>query len=137
MTWNDVENLVKNGHEIGSHTVSHPNMATLSIQQIHDELEESFLIIKSRVGLIEHFAFPFGSYLHFNETARQKVFEIGYKSCASAERGCHVNHPHKLKPEELFIRRDHVKLHWPIKHIRYFIIKNAKKATTSTNLSPY
>jgi len=137
MDWDDVELLLKQGHEIGSHNMYHSNMAKQSQHQVIDDLLESYDIIKKKTGTIKHFAFPYGRLSDFNEFARQKAFEIGYHSCSSAERGCHINHSHKLKPDELFIRREHIVLNWPLNHIRHFLIKAAKNASSITNLNPY
>ncbi len=65
---------------------------------------------------------------------REIVFNSGFTSCATAERGCHINHDRLLLNHELYIRRDHVILDWSIDHIFSLLANNSKKATIYNNL---
>lgn len=136
MTWDDVESLLKNGHEIGSHTMVHDNVAMLSPERIREDMSKTFEILNSRLGSVKHFAFPYGRFSHFNETARKACFDAGFLSCASAERGCHVN-GFSGSREELCIRRDHVILDWDYSHIEYFLIEASRKADPEKQFFPY
>jgi peptidoglycan/xylan/chitin deacetylase (PgdA/CDA1 family) len=136
LNWDDLSNLLKQGHEIGGHTMSHMNIAKASYDEIVADAKQTLDVLKAHCGRIKHFAFPYGRFFHFSEAGRKAVFEAGYISCASAERGCHVNHDRPLKPEELCIRRDHIVLDWGIDQIFYFIINNAKNASVQNNLFP-
>lgn len=137
MNWADIEKLLKMGHEIGSHTMEHINIAKTEEEVFIEDCNKTFEIIKRRCGEVKHFAFPYGRFFHFNENARKIVFESGFTSCASAERGCHINHSGPLAKQELCIRRDHVVLDWKMDHIFYFLAANSRKANTSLNLFPY
>lgn len=125
LNWDDVDTLAKYGHEIGSHTMTHINVAKASQPVLSDELQQSFSIIKSHTGNRVHFAFPYGKYFHFTEDARTLVFDIGYQSCSCAERGCHVEQPVAPVKEQLLIRRDNIILDWSLDHIKYFLRRNA------------
>ncbi len=50
--WEPWAELVKRGHEIGSHTISHPRLPELSGEQAERELAESKRIIGERVGVV-------------------------------------------------------------------------------------
>ncbi|WP_078413192.1 polysaccharide deacetylase family protein [Priestia abyssalis] len=55
--------IVDAGHEIGNHSFSHPNMKTLSENQIKQELEKTNAVIQSVTGqTCQWFAPPSGSY---------------------------------------------------------------------------
>lgn len=138
MNWNDVEKLQKQGHEIGGHTMFHVNLASCNMLQLTDEIGKCYDEIKKRCGSVSHFAFPYGRYHHFTANAKKIVFSTGFESCASAERGCHISLAGKLmNKEDLFIRRDHILLTWPIKHILFFMARNVQKAAIQNNYSPY
>jgi len=137
MDWDDVDQLLKEGHEIGSHTIGHINIAKTNISEVEDNLNQSFEIINKRCGNASHFSFPYGRFSHFNQISFDMVFKAGYLSCASAERGCHISPLRKLNPDELFIRRDYVVCDWNINHILYFILNNSQKSSMKTNLNPY
>jgi peptidoglycan/xylan/chitin deacetylase (PgdA/CDA1 family) len=138
LTWNDVEKLLQQGHEIGGHTMSHPNLAKCDQSQFAYEIGNCYTEIVKHCGGVKHFAYPYGRYFHFTENARKNVFTAGFESCASAERGCHISPAGTIiKKEDLFIRRDHVLLNWPVEHILFFMARNVQKAALQNNYSPY
>ena len=134
MTWKEVEKIQKMGHEIGSHTMEHINVAATERDEFLEDCNSTFKIITENCGKAEHFAFPYGRFFHFNESARDIVFNAGFVSCATAERGCHIDHSSPLSYRELYIRRDHVILDWSLDHIFHFLAKNSRNATISNNL---
>ena len=134
MSWDDVEMLLKQGHEIGSHTMTHPNLAQLSLQQIQDEITDSFDLLTEKTGAVKHFSWPLGRFFHFSPTAARITFETGFKSCASAERGCHV--VQSSGQSSLCLRRDHTIAKWPVDHILYFMARNSRIASSYSNLWP-
>jgi peptidoglycan/xylan/chitin deacetylase (PgdA/CDA1 family) len=138
MDWQDVEALQQEGHEIGGHTMSHVNLATSSNEELYPEISNCFEEIKKRCGSAEHFAYPYGRYHHFTQAARKVVFFSGFSSCASAERGCHIALKNDLiNKEDLFIRRDHIILSWPLEHILFFMARNVQKASVQNNYFSY
>lgn len=48
--WEPIRQAAENGHEIGSHTVSHPNLSTLPEDSVRFELAESKKIIEREIG---------------------------------------------------------------------------------------
>ena len=136
MSWDDIENLLSTGHEIGGHTMTHPDLSRLTKSEIVDEIGNSYNEIKKHNHQIEHFAWPLGRFFHFNSKCAEAVFKSGYRSCASGERGCHI--PSRINsPRELCIRRDHLLASWPITHVKYFLSKNSLQATEAGSKWPY
>jgi peptidoglycan/xylan/chitin deacetylase (PgdA/CDA1 family) len=78
LTWEQIQEMRQHDIEFGSHTLSHPHMASLPPEQAYKEMAESKQIMEQRLGEpIHHFAFPGGSYTtELIEMARQ----IGYTS---------------------------------------------------------
>ncbi|HYG49855.1 MAG TPA: polysaccharide deacetylase family protein [Flavobacteriales bacterium] len=137
MDWHEVEQLQKQGHEIGAHTMWHIDIGKAGMQEVENDLKNCYRILHEKCGKALHFAFPYGLFGNFNEAARKSVFETGFVSCASAERGCHLPHNQPMAREELCIRRDHVILGWKPEHIVYFLQKSAKTANYNNNFFPY
>lgn len=135
LTWNDVETLIKTGHEIGSHTMSHPVLSRIPQDRAQHEIGQSYEILTRRVGAVKHFAWPEGRFFHFNPAAARSVFAAGFQSCASAERGCHVTRP-EPNPTGLCIRRDYIAAKWPLSHAAYFLASNSRTASEKSNLWP-
>ncbi|GHB31307.1 hypothetical protein GCM10008106_10030 [Mongoliitalea lutea] len=137
MDWKDVEFLLKQGHEIGSHTMNHINIAEEPIERVREELLESKEMITKKIGEVMHFAYPYGRFFHFNEQARKLCFELGYQTVASAERGSHVNGPREITLQELCIRRDQVIFGWDMHEINFFLVQSARKACFDNSFFPY
>ncbi len=136
LNWDMIDTLLSNGHEVGAHTLGHINIAETSQTELQENLVMCQERIEAKCGNVEHFAFPYGRFFHFNLDAFRLVFELGYKSCASAERGCHVV-DQKISHSELMLRRDHVICDWNVNHIKYFLLQNSKNASYSNNYHPY
>ncbi|WP_276133831.1 polysaccharide deacetylase family protein [Polluticoccus soli] len=134
--WDDVCTLLKDGHEIGGHSMHHMNIAATNPDEISADMAETWNVLRQYCDLPKHFAFPYGRFFHFSEAGRKAVFDAGFISCASAERGCHINPDRPLQPDELCIRRDHVVLDWGVDQIFHFINSNARKAAAHNNLFP-
>ncbi len=59
----DLKEIAKRGHEIGTHSKTHPNMSKLNKEQILTELTSSVSVIESITGKrVELFRPPFGDY---------------------------------------------------------------------------
>lgn len=122
LSWCDLEQLKRQGHEIGAHTIGHPCLSELSRKEMEEEIYRSRRVLRNRLGAVHHFAWPYGRFDHFSEGAAQTVFEAGFLSCASAERGCHVHG--NIPRRELCIRRDHIVASWPVSHVLVFLVRN-------------
>jgi len=136
LNWDDVGQLQKMGHEIGSHTMMHMNIAATNADLVASDLTQTYKILSEKCGPTKHFAFPYGRFFHFSSEGKKAVFNAGFATCASAERGCHVNPDSVVKLNDLCIRRDHTVLGWDLKHIMYFLINNAKNASVNNNFFP-
>lgn len=135
LSWDNVEELLDTGHEIGSHTVSHANLADISVQQAQEEIGESYEVLVRRIGQVKHFSWPYGRFVHFSPQVKRMVFDTGYQSCASAVRGCHTTKS-KQELSNLCIRRDVVVAAEPISHTLYFITRNAESSSPEDGLWP-
>ena len=136
LNWNEINQLQRMGHEIGSHTMHHMNIGQTDLREVEEDMNTTFETITRHCGSVKHFAFPYGRFQHFTDAARKVCFRTGYVSCATAERGCHVNHGRTMTPQELYIRRDHVILNWNISHVLHFLVRNARNAHHNGNLYP-
>ncbi|MCA9859547.1 MAG: polysaccharide deacetylase family protein, partial [Thermomicrobiales bacterium] len=136
LDWDEIEELAKLGHEIGSHTMSHRRLSDLSTDEIQSELSHSKERLESRMGPIRHFAWPFGRFFHVDRRAVRATFDAGYETCASAERGAHVEAAGSDQ-RQLCIRRDQIVAAWPLDHVRYFLARSSASSTASTNAWPF
>ncbi|MFB6224972.1 MAG: polysaccharide deacetylase family protein [Candidatus Paceibacteria bacterium] len=123
MSWDDIEYLRSLGHEIGGHTYSHRNLASAAVPEIKREIFKTYDALQRKVDGPIHFAWPYGGFEHFTDTAARMVFDAGFASCASAVRGCHT-HVSNRPLRDLCLRRDHFIAGEPLRHLETFLELN-------------
>jgi peptidoglycan/xylan/chitin deacetylase (PgdA/CDA1 family) len=79
--WEHVREMQRGGMEVGSHTYSHPNLASLEHRQFKRELKSAKEIMQDRLGQeVVGLAYPFGKLgRHFNETTVEQAQNAGYQ----------------------------------------------------------
>jgi peptidoglycan/xylan/chitin deacetylase (PgdA/CDA1 family) len=88
LSWNDVNEMAALGCEIGSHTLTHPNLGIISFEEARREITESKKVIEDRLGRpVRWFAYPFGGQDNFRAELLPVVAEAGYEGCLSAYGG--------------------------------------------------
>jgi peptidoglycan/xylan/chitin deacetylase (PgdA/CDA1 family) len=88
LTWNDLYTIQALGHEIGSHSVTHPNMAILDRGQVEEELGESKATLEGYLGRpCRLFAYPFGGKSHWKTEWNALVRQAGYLGTVSGHGG--------------------------------------------------
>lgn len=60
MSLEQLKNLVKRGHIIGAHTVTHPRLSLLNRNQVESEVVEGIMALRQHIKNIDYFAYPFG-----------------------------------------------------------------------------
>lgn len=135
LSWKDVESLLGRGHEIGGHTMTHARVSSLAPGQLCDEIGACRDALQQRAGSVRHFAWPFGRFTDVSAEGRRAVFAAGFKTCASAERGCHVA-PHAGALRDLCIRRETIIAAWPVRHSLFLMARSAGRASVRDNTWP-
>lgn len=76
MTIADLRKLLSYGHEVGAHTATHANLATLTKNDLYAEIVLGADELERHLGVkIQHFAYPFGAFKNLSKEA----FEIAAK----------------------------------------------------------
>jgi peptidoglycan/xylan/chitin deacetylase (PgdA/CDA1 family) len=88
MTWDDVRALRRDGFEVGAHTVHHVDLGKVNGEEAQREIEESKTRLEAELGeKIALFAYPFGHVDQCTEENRQRVRQLGLRSCMSSYGG--------------------------------------------------
>jgi peptidoglycan/xylan/chitin deacetylase (PgdA/CDA1 family) len=135
VSWDDLGTILRAGHEVGSHTRTHANLAAVGTDELADEIGGSRSELEARLGPIRHFAWPFGRFFHVQRRVIDALVRAGYESSASTERGCHVAAAGR-SPAMLCLRRDYIDAAWPLSHCRYFLARSATQASPDAHLWP-
>jgi peptidoglycan/xylan/chitin deacetylase (PgdA/CDA1 family) len=88
MTWDQVRSLRAAGHDIGSHTQTHPDLGIIAKEDARREIAGGISRLDAELG--EHsglFAYPFGGRKNMSETNQSVVRELGLRCSLSAYGG--------------------------------------------------
>lgn len=104
MNENDIKYLINNGHEIGSHTVSHARLSQINnLSELETEIIQSKNDIEKKFNVpIRHFAYTFGDFNSLNREALQ-IAKNNYDFVYTSFRG------NNIKQKPWAIRRDSLK----------------------------
>jgi peptidoglycan/xylan/chitin deacetylase (PgdA/CDA1 family) len=77
LTWDQVDALAAGGHEIGGHTVSHPDLTTVDPDEARREVGDDREALRARGYEVTTFAYPYGAG-HADSAVRSAVDQAGY-----------------------------------------------------------
>ncbi len=96
MRWDQVIDLARSGMEIGSHTITHPDLTTLTPAVRDQQLASSKQTLEQKLGIeITSLSYPGGAY---NAAVEAAATRAGYETAVTTHYG--ANHP-AGKPMEL------------------------------------
>jgi peptidoglycan/xylan/chitin deacetylase (PgdA/CDA1 family) len=105
MTYDQLRGLTLRGHIVGSHTITHPNMAQLKPEDAHRELAESKQRLELHMGQpINHFSYPCPALTpHWSERTVEQSRALGYETAVTtdgglAQRGDNLLRLKRLRP---------------------------------------
>jgi peptidoglycan/xylan/chitin deacetylase (PgdA/CDA1 family) len=85
MDLSQVREWLAAGHEIGSHTVSHPDLTRLRVMDAREEIQASRKWLEDTFGVsVSHFSYPLGA---FNDRIVEIVREAGYSTAVTTQFG--------------------------------------------------
>ena len=88
MTWDQVRSLRAAGHDVGSHTQTHPDLGVIAKDEARREIEGGSSRLDAELG--EHsglFAYPFGERRNMSEENQSVLKELGLRCSLSAHGG--------------------------------------------------
>ncbi len=106
LNWDDVRTMCRAGMSFGSHTLSHPSLPHIPLDEAKKEIIESRESLSARLGKeISHFSYPNpGNHLNFSTELKQILKNAGYRSATTSMQG-YVSHgydPFELKRKGIY-----------------------------------
>jgi peptidoglycan/xylan/chitin deacetylase (PgdA/CDA1 family) len=98
MTWDQARTLARRGHSVGSHSMTHPNMAYVSLKEAERELKLSKHRLEQALGVsIVHFSYPCPALSpHWKEQTVELSRRLGYMTAVTADGGPVRRHDNPL-----------------------------------------
>jgi peptidoglycan/xylan/chitin deacetylase (PgdA/CDA1 family) len=89
MSYEQIHDLLRHGHIVGSHSMTHPNMAYVDHEEARVELTESRRCLEARLGKpVRHFSYPCPALSpHWNEFTSEASRIAGYETAVTTDRG--------------------------------------------------
>lgn len=85
MSWEQIKELHDSGMEIGSHTISHPDLTAREHAVAYEEITQSQSILEEQLGIsVESFCYPIGNY---NADIAEMVRNAGYTNAVTTYPG--------------------------------------------------
>jgi len=82
LTWEQVKEMSDNGITFGAHTLSHPVLTKIPLEDARKEIAESKRVLEEKIQKpVKYFAYPYGTETDFNEDIKNIVRDSGY-TCA-------------------------------------------------------
>jgi peptidoglycan/xylan/chitin deacetylase (PgdA/CDA1 family) len=89
MDTSQIQQWLRAGHSIGSHSLTHARLTRLSVRDAREEIVASKKKLEDTFGVaVEHFCYPYGDW---NDAVRDLVMEAGYRTACTTAFG--VNTP--------------------------------------------
>jgi peptidoglycan/xylan/chitin deacetylase (PgdA/CDA1 family) len=98
MNWDELQKLSEGGHVVGSHTLSHPNVAQIPFADVRVELEQSRSCLEKQLNHpVVHFSYPCPALSpHWNEQTVEECRRAGYETAVVADSGLARKHDSPL-----------------------------------------
>jgi len=84
LTWDDLKALIKEGWQIGGHSMTHVDLTKLDSPKLTEEVKNSKLSLEKKLEPIKSFCYPFGAY---NAKVEKAVQDAGYLIGFTTDRG--------------------------------------------------
>lgn len=102
MSWQQLKHLINKGYLIGSHTLGHKRLSTVSEKDLRKEIIESKKILEDNLNKeISLFALPFGKDRDITEKTEQIIRKAGYKCCCTTTGYRGIKKTVKINPYQL------------------------------------
>lgn len=89
MSWDELRSLVRARHLVGSHTITHPNMAHVSETDARTELSQSKQRLDEQLGIpVVHFSYPCPALEpHWSDRTVDMSRRLGYETAVTTDGG--------------------------------------------------
>jgi len=90
MTFEQAKELIRRGHIIGSHSLSHATMGLLTAEQLCREIGEANRILEQELGVpVQHFSYPHPYQIdpQWSEDSVKETQKVGYKTAVLTRMG--------------------------------------------------
>jgi peptidoglycan/xylan/chitin deacetylase (PgdA/CDA1 family) len=137
LRWAQVREMARHGIAFGGHTLTHPELPSLSDEELRHEVQGARELIEDRLGTtVDTFCYPRGK---FDTRVKAAVRDAGYVLACTTLPGCVTPKTHPFSLRRTFIARDDSARDFAHKLAGTFDLLHAARqrlASTSTSTGP-
>lgn len=107
LTWDEIKEMDAGGITIGAHTLDHPHLSKISLEEAKRQIVESKQVLEKHLGKeVQYFCYPYGQY---SSAVVRMVKDSGFRAATSIEPGsvASVKNPYLLKRIAIMGKYDH------------------------------
>lgn len=113
MDINQAKQWLSHGHEVGSHTLTHPHLSQLSADAAFTEINQSKQRLEAALNInVTSFAYPYGDE---NKEVRHIVKAVGYSNAVTTRRGRATSQDNAFELPRHSVRRNDSAFHFLLK----------------------
>ena len=89
LSWNEVRSMRQAGMSFGAHTMSHPSLPNIPMEEAREEMLTCKEVLAAQLGEpVRHFSYPNpGDRVNFNEPLKRILRDAGYRSATTSRYG--------------------------------------------------
>lgn len=104
LSWDEVREMYRSGISFGAHTMSHPSVRQLTLEDLQSELRESKRLIERELNAeVVDFAYPFGKPEDTSSAAERCLVDCGYRSAVTTSGGANTREASLLRLRRLSV----------------------------------
>jgi peptidoglycan/xylan/chitin deacetylase (PgdA/CDA1 family) len=118
LTWDGARELIRQGHIVGSHSLSHPNLAFVNRQELTDEIVASKAEIEKNVGCpVAHFSYPSPIMEpHFSSDSVEVTQKANYRTAVTCQSGPVERGDNTLSLKRIFAPQTFAEFEWALEN---------------------
>ena len=102
MNASQIKEWLAAGHEIGSHSLTHPFLTRISVARAREEVGASKKKLEDRFGVpVRHFCYPYGDW---SPAVRDLVIAAGYETACTTEVGVNTSATPRFELKRILVR---------------------------------
>ena len=116
MSWDQVRSLRDAGHIVGSHTLSHPNLAHITKRELAEECRESKKRLEAELGAeVIHFSYPSPILQpHWTERTITATEDCGYQTAVTSTAGVVRGDSNPFRLQRMAVPHDQDEFLWTL-----------------------
>lgn len=129
MNWDQIKEMEKAGIEFGGHTVTHPHLAQIPLEEARKEITKCKTDLEKNLGHpVKFFCYPYGNY---NRSVAEAVNDAGFQAAVTVKQGRNTRNSKLLELNRIRVTGRHSLSDFATNLVKSYPTSNPGKSHTS------